>query len=388
MRGITLLAAAAALAAILAPPAMATSPLTVSKTAEGKWTRTFTWTIDKSVTPAVHDLQTGQSGTSTYTIVLTKSAGTDSAVTVEGEVCVTNAAGAPPTANLTISDRIVATIPGGSATLASGNLDLSANPVLDGGESYCYPYSFVIVPRADATGYYNDARVTITNDPREPGEPLGPSTTAPFTIPATPTLINNTVNVDDTNPAGDAGPFSSSTSYSYTRTFTCDGDAGEHPNTATIIETGQSDSANVTVRCTPPPDPGCTYTQGYWKTHSKYGPASKPDSTWDLLPSGPDTTFFLSGKTWYQAFWTSPAGNPYYILAHQYMAARLNVLNGTATTPAVDSALAWATTFFTNFPPSTAWTKTQKAAIVAAAATLADYNEGEIGPGHCEDEVL
>jgi hypothetical protein len=278
-------------------------------------------------------------------------------------------------------------------------LDLSANPVLSSGESHCYPYSIPLTPVAGAVGYRNNAAVRVTNDPRcedgdpatapgcNPGDPFGPNVTALFNLPA-PTLINNSVNVDDTNNAGDAGPFSSSTSYTYTRTFTCDGDEGTHPNTATIVETGQSDDASVTVTCTPPPDPGCTYTQGYWKTHSKYGPASKPDDTWNLLPGGlgPDTVFFLSGKTWYQAFWTAPAGNPYYILAHQYMAARLNLLGGASSTAAVDSAIAWSTTFFQTYAPSTAWTKAQKAAIVAAAGTLEDYNEGTIGPGHCPDE--
>ena len=84
------------------------------------------------------------------------------------------------------------------------------------------------------------------------------------------TVVNGSVNVDDTN--GSSWLFGDGGSASYTRTFTCDGDAGEHDNTATIRETGQSDDAKVTVRCTPPPDPGCTLTQGYWKTHSKYWP--------------------------------------------------------------------------------------------------------------------
>jgi hypothetical protein len=125
----------------------------------------------------------------------------------------------------------------------------------------------------------------VTNDPRcfdgdpttapgcDPGDPFGPNVSADFNLPASPTLINDSINVDDTNPGGDAGPFSSTTSYTYDRTFTCDGDEGQHPNTATIIETGQSDDALVTVTCTPPPptgNEGCT--PGYWKNHPEsYG---------------------------------------------------------------------------------------------------------------------
>ena len=97
-------------------------------------------------------------------------------------------------------------------------------------------------------------------------------------------------------------------------------------------------SIHVDVRC----ETGCTLTQGYWKTHSTYGPASKPDATWNLLPggAGPDTVFFLSGASWYQVFWTAPAGNQYYNLAHQYMAARLNVLDGASVPASVAAAIA------------------------------------------------
>jgi hypothetical protein len=66
-------------------------------------------------------------------------------------------------------------------------------------------------------------------------------------MPSTPTLINDTINVDDTN--GGMWPFSDTGSTSYTKTFTCDADEGTHNNTATIRETGQSDSASVTVNC-------------------------------------------------------------------------------------------------------------------------------------------
>ena len=41
--------------------------------------------------------------------------------------------------------------------------------------------------------------------------------------------------------------------------------------------------------------PGCTYTQGYWKTHSRYGPAPY-DTTWAKV--GEDTPFYLSGQSY------------------------------------------------------------------------------------------
>ncbi len=372
---------AAAFAAFFAPTALATTPLEISKTATAHGGRSFEWTIDKSVTPASHSLETGQSGTSTYTVSVTKSEGVDE-MWVDGEVCVKNN-GTVATEGLAIFDRIVAHKSNGNTeVIDKGFLDLSANPVLDPDESHCYPYSFPFELVATALDYQNEARATILNDARGPGTPLGPSAVAPFTPPAS-SPVNDTINVTDTN--GMSWMFGASGSRSYTRTFTCDEDAGTHDNTATIVETGQSASASVNVTCTPPPPAGCTYTQGYWKTHSTYGPASKPDPTWNLI-GGPDTVFFSSGKSWYQLFWTAPTkGNAYIILAHQYMAARLNVLDGAATTPAVDAALAWATTFFSTYTPSSTLSKTLREQAIAYADLLDDYNNGDIGPGHCDD---
>ena len=232
-------------AGAFAPTALATTPLSASKTAEASWTRSYDWTISKSVDKPSIELKSGESATAKYTVSVTKSAGKDSDVTVKGSVCVTNNGGVA-TEGLTIRDRIAASIPGGTLTLDVGNLDVSANPVLDPGEQHCYPYSFTIAPRADATEYRNEARITITNDPREPGAALGPSVEAPFTIPA-PTLVNDTINVDDTN--GMSWQFSASGSQTYNRTFKCDQDKGTYVNTATIRQSGASSSASVTVTC-------------------------------------------------------------------------------------------------------------------------------------------
>jgi hypothetical protein len=372
-----LLACTAIAAGVMAPVASATSPITAFKTAEAHWTRTFEWTIEKSVAPDSWNLETGQSGTSTYTVKVTKSAAQD-AIWVDGNVCVENVSQAP-TENLKVVDRLQALVGSDVINLASVPLDMSLNPVLDPGEKQCYPYSIEFTPVAGAT-YRNNARITVTNDPRNPGEEMGPNEKVDFTLPD-PTVVDGSVNVDDTN--GMSWLFSDSGSVSYTRTFRCDEDKGTHDNTATIRETGQSDDARVTVTCTPPPDDGCTLTQGYWKTHSKYGPAPY-DSTWALI--GEDTAFFSSGKTWYQAINTSSAGgNAYYILAHQYIAAKLNLAGGTSSTPAVAAALAGADAFFATYTPSSSLSKTVRAQAIGYAGTLAAYNEGGIGPGHCPD---
>ncbi|MGO4775038.1 hypothetical protein AB4084_05875, partial [Lysobacter sp. 2RAB21] len=125
---------------------------------------------------------------------------------------------------------------------------------------------------------------------------------------------------------------------------------------------------------------GCTYTLGYWKTHSKYGPAPY-DATWAAI--GENTLFFSSGQTWYAVFWTPPkGGNAYYILAHQYMAARLNVESGTTAPTQVSSAIAQATAWFTG-RSSAAPKGPARDTAINLAGILGSYNEGTTGPGHC-----
>jgi hypothetical protein len=127
---------------------------------------------------------------------------------------------------------------------------------------------------------------------------------------------------------------------------------------------------------------GCTLTPGYWKTHSSYGPAPY-DDMWAKI--GEDTTFYLSGKSWYKVLWTPPKGNAYYILAFQYIAARLNIEAGATTTPDVEHVLSLAESFFSVYTPASTLSKTQKNFYVGLASILDSYNNGYIGPGHCSN---
>ncbi|HSD84828.1 MAG TPA: DNRLRE domain-containing protein [Anaerolineae bacterium] len=130
-----------------------------------------------------------------------------------------------------------------------------------------------------------------------------------------------------------------------------------------------------------PPSGGCSLTPGYWKTHSKYGPAPY-DSTWAKV--GEVTAFFLSGQSWYQVLWTEPAGNAYYILAHAYIAAYLNGLNG-ADTSTIDAQLTRAAALFNVYAPTTTLSKAVRQDFINTASVLDQYNNGYIGPGHCSE---
>lgn len=357
---------------VIAPQTSATTTLAASKTATGHWEQTYRWTIDKSVTPDVHDLQTGQSGTSTYTVALTKTLASEN-VWVDGQICVTNS-GTTASSNLAITDRIQA-LDAGSNVIWFGpivNVDVSGNPVLDPGESHCYAYSIPFEPVAGAASYRNRAFVTADGVSSFPPP-------AAFNLPASPTVVNGSVNVNDTN--GMSWLFNDSGSQTYTRTFTCDVDEGEHDNTATIVETGQSDDATVTVRCTPPPSV-CTYTKGWYRNN------------------GADTVIAVDGRTKAEAqaiFAATPGqpggvtfgGDATLLNLYQQLLAALNNLGGDANEDAgpaaVDAAIDAAQngTGGTGLNITTTLTQEQMSDLIDV---LSAFNEGEFaGFPHCDD---
>ena len=136
-------------------------------------------------------------------------------------------------------------------------------------------------------------------------------------------------------------------------------------------------------------DPGCTRTIGYWKTHSKYGPAKPSDPTWNLI--GPDKKFFKSGQSYIKVLQAAPKGDKYYILAHQYIAAELNFLAG-ADNSAVEFEFQQAKSLFETYSPNfcASLSKNECAELEKIFTKLAEkldkYNNGIIGPGHCDEE--
>jgi hypothetical protein len=87
--------------------------------------------------------------------------------------------------------------------------------------------------------------------------------------------------------------------------------------------------------------------------------------------------------------WTAPKGNAYYQLAKQYIAAQLNVLAG-ADDSAIATAFSSATTLFNTYTPAQVGALKGNNAIrqqfISLAGTLGSYNEGLIGPGHCDED--
>jgi hypothetical protein len=117
-----------------------------------------------------------------------------------------------------------------------------------------------------------------------------------------------------------------------------------------------------------------------------------------------NSTFFLSGGTWGQAMWAQGNNNSniYYQAASQWIAAYLNVvaiseLEGAGTFadvlnqyPQVKAAFDSGLLFFQTYTPgqTAGWRGNQQPLAAARAwrSVLASFNEGDIGPGHCDED--
>jgi hypothetical protein len=339
----------------------------VTKDAETSFTRTWTWEIEKSAAPERVTLSPGQSHPVEYSVSLA-AASTDSQWAVEGTITVENP---NPKAAMTvaiadiISPDIVATLDCG------GSLNVPAN-----GSATCAYHASL----PDGSNRTNTATATLNT------VDFSYSTGVDFGK-ARIGEIDECVNVTD-DLYGTLGPLCAGES---PKTFSYTQNAGPYmacgayqvTNTATFVAndtdaTGQaSRTVAIDVPCV-----GCTLTQGYWKTHSNYGPAPYDDN-WANI--GPDTTFFLSGRSYHQVLLTPPKGDPYWILAHAYIAAKLNVLNGAAAPAGANAAIAWAEAFFNSNAPGAKLSKSLRADVIANAGVLDSFNNGVIGPGHCTE---
>jgi hypothetical protein len=132
--------------------------------------------------------------------------------------------------------------------------------------------------------------------------------------------------------------------------------------------------------CTAPAAAWETYdphTQGYWKNHPEDWPAPF-ENLRDLVKY--EDNFFYSGQDWMTVLQTSPkGGNAYYILAHQYIAAVLNMYNGNwASYEQIDEAGA----LFAEYTPADIGklkgNDPLRKRFVELAEYLDDYNNGRL----------
>jgi len=131
---------------------------------------------------------------------------------------------------------------------------------------------------------------------------------------------------------------------------------------------------------------GCTYTIGFWKTHSSQGPAPYSE-LWEAI--GEDSPFFNSDITFLEALSAKakgPGGNIYRNLAQQWVGATLNAAVSGVEVPAeVQTALIKGAVLLEENSDTRQFERLDYADATFHAETLAAYNEGLTGPGHCDD---
>lgn len=124
---------------------------------------------------------------------------------------------------------------------------------------------------------------------------------------------------------------------------------------------------------------GCVLTQGYW--------SNKPGVVWPA-PFSRTAPFFSGGLTWQQILDTPPkGGNAYIILAHQYIAARLNIAAGASAPSSIQAIISQATTFFASGANLDTCSAEECETQKTWAGILDTYNNGLYpgAPKHCPD---
>jgi hypothetical protein len=383
--------------------------LSASKMATGFWNQQteYDWSLQKLANPTAVTLSRGESVSVAYTITVerTKASEADT-YGVSGQVCVTNG-GEVTTENLKIIDQVQYKDRSGQYQDLSGASQLILpSQQLSSGEAACYSYEIRFSPAA-TTQYRNLARVTITNHSGHLGDEFGLEPKADFLLPSAPTTsteMDTEAELTDllvcpsdfTCIPDDIGPWHFSQDGTVTVTVSIQNDNAPYQstftltNTATLVEseTDQERVSSAMVRITTDPGPsGCTRTIGYWKTHPEMVTPLLP--VWLGIGSGKSIQVTTATQAVQILSMSSPYGsssNGITKLYAQLLAAKLNILNGadeadiTATLLSADDFLArydWK-----NWKGLNA---VQKQTVLDWKTILDNYNNGLIGPGHCQE---
>ena len=125
----------------------------------------------------------------------------------------------------------------------------------------------------------------------------------------------------------------------------------------------------------PPPPTGCTVTLGFWKNHS---------SAWPVGSLTLGTTSYSAAQL-LSIFNTPPKGNGLIQLAHQLIAAKLNIAAG-ADPSAINSAISAADALIGSLVVPPVGNGSLDPSVTSALITQLDnFNTGLTGPGHCPD---
>ena len=142
---------------------------------------------------------------------------------------------------------------------------------------------------------------------------------------------------------------------------------------------------STTTTCSTEPcvsDGGCTYTQGFWATHGPI-PVGNNQNLW------PVTSLTLGSVSYtdlqlLSIFNTPAQGNGLLTLAHQLIAAKLNIADGADPT-AIAQAISDADALIGSLVvPPVGGGFLAPGVTSTLVQALTAYNEGVTGPGHCQ----
>jgi len=375
--------------------------LSVTKTASPSYTRDWHWSLSKTANAGgVITIASGAQAVVSFTVTAS-AANVDSAWAVSGSVTVHNPA--PMAATVTALDDVLA-----DSTVVSLQCPGSAPFTIAANSDLACTYS---VSRSGPNNGSNTATATLSNNNGGSTQFSGSASYA-FGDPTTVLHANATVtdgglsiaNADNSGAAGWSiaqspalvqlsAPAGGAFTYAATVTnvsVPCD-TAAISTNTAQLSDGDHTLSASATTPLYSGICPSvCTLTIGYWKTHAGFTGRNADRLTSELpqwlgsvggtksvdVTTAPAAVTLLS--------MSGDASNGVNKLYAQELAAKLNIFRGSSPT-AVASTIAAADAFLASKDASdwSALSKTQKTQVTTWASTFDQYNNGLIGPGHC-----
>jgi hypothetical protein len=237
--------------------------LQVSKDAATAFTRRYNWSIAKSVNKTLAEQFGGGTASFNYGVTASETGFTDSGWTVSGTIHVKNPNDWESVSTSSVTDSIDN---GGTCTVTGGASSIAAGATVDLPYMCTYPSAPTASSGTNSATANWDSSAAHTPD----GSANGTHDYA-FTTPTS--TINKTITVTDSTQTGnlgtvtatDSSPLASKTfNYSYAwavPTSNCT----THKNTATIVETGQTDSKTVET-CGPAATGALTI--GYWQNNN------------------------------------------------------------------------------------------------------------------------
>jgi len=138
---------------------------------------------------------------------------------------------------------------------------------------------------------------------------------------------------------------------------------------------------------------GCTYSKGYWKTHAGFGPQA--DMVTPLLPiwlgndDGDKSFAVTDAQIAFDILQQQTYGQPSNGITKLYaqlLAAKLNIANGAAGDAVADvisEADDWLAMY--DWMDWSNLSRSDQKTVLMWKDQLDDYNNGEIGPGYCDD---